>query len=123
MLENWLAQGSADELLASNALLIVALVRVMRDAQQSFIRSRENRSSSRLALVAAVQRATPAHGVLTQRVAQKEKSVNAQIISALSLVVLGRVNFSINLLIEVRFNVKLFCWERKKKFALVSGSD
>lgn len=54
MLENWLAQGSADELLASNALLIVALVRVMRDAQQSFIRSRENRSSSRLALVAAI---------------------------------------------------------------------
>lgn len=76
---------------------------VVRDSQKRLAGTREVSLGTCSALEAAIQSASPAHRVLTDRVAEEEVAVNAQIVSALALVVVGLVGLAVDLLFNVAF--------------------
>lgn len=102
-------------------------MRMMCNSQKSFSWSREISFGSCFALEASIQSASPAHRVLADGVTQEEISVDAKVIAALGLVILGRINFSIDLFFNfyIRFLIspKLVCNRKKSKVPLVINKN
>lgn len=80
---------------------------VVSDSQKSFRGPGEICSGSSLALEASVQRASPAHRVLADGIAQKEVSVNAEVIATLSLKVFRRIDFAIGRFLNLAIRIEV----------------
>lgn len=73
---------------------------VMGDPKESFCWSGEVCFGSCLTLEAPIQSTSPAHCVLADSIAQEEVAINAEIIATFSLIVISRVNFSIDYFLD-----------------------
>lgn len=74
------------------------------NAQESLVGSGEVGAGASFALEASVEGTAPAHGVCADGVAEEEVTVDAEVVAALCLVVVGWVHFSVDVLVVVLFH-------------------
>lgn len=73
---------------------------MVRDAQERLTRTAKVRLGTGSALKASVQGASPAHRVLADGVAKEEVAVDAEVVSALALVVVSLVRLAVDFFFE-----------------------